>query len=69
MAEKFRFAVQELGVPHESSATAPHVTISLGVASAVPSLTEKPESIIRHADRLLYQAKHNGRNRVECPKQ
>jgi diguanylate cyclase (GGDEF)-like protein len=40
------------------------VTISLGVAHLEES-PSKPEQLIAHADRALYRAKQNGRNRVE----
>lgn len=40
------------------------VTISLGVTQATPQDLD-PEAIINRADKALYQAKQNGRNRVE----
>lgn len=66
MAEKLRAAVQELGIPHQTSPTAPSVTISLGVACAVPGPSDTPEQLFDGADRLLYRAKREGRNRVAC---
>jgi two-component system cell cycle response regulator len=39
------------------------VTVSMGVAVVEPSTNA--ESLLRRADIALYQAKHNGRNRVE----
>lgn len=43
-----------------------HVTISIGIASTEG--TDDPTAILAVADALLYQAKANGRNRVEVAK-
>jgi diguanylate cyclase (GGDEF)-like protein len=40
------------------------ITVSLGVSSYHESLQDK-EALIGEADKALYQAKQNGRNRVE----
>lgn len=40
------------------------VTLSIGVASALPSPASKPEQLIRHADLALYAAKRGGRDQV-----
>jgi diguanylate cyclase (GGDEF)-like protein len=64
IAETMRARVAALEIPHVDSATAPVVTISLGVASLAPQTGDAPESLFHEADRLLYQAKHDGRNRV-----
>ena len=40
------------------------VTISIGMAMKTPQ-TESLEELIRHADKALFRAKNNGRNRVE----
>lgn len=41
------------------------LTVSLGVAVAVPRADGEPSELVRSADAALYQAKRNGRNRVE----
>lgn len=64
MAEQMRERVKELRIPHERSSTAPHVTISLGVASQVPDARSKLKDLLIKADQALYMAKSRGRDRV-----
>ena len=60
VAEKVRVAVASLGLSEISQP----VTASLGVAT-VPDDAGDADTLIRAADRALYAAKGNGRNRVE----
>jgi len=55
-----------LNIPHEGSSIADHVTISIGVATAMPRQGEDCSDLVRKADRCLYAAKQKGRNRVEA---
>jgi len=64
IAEQIRQAVERLAIAHGKSPAAPHVTLSLGVATSVPSETGTPEQLIKRADDALYKAKSSGRNRV-----
>lgn len=57
--------IANLQLNHEKSTIAFHITISLGVASMIPSCKIVPETLIKMADDSLYKAKENGRNRVE----
>lgn len=64
LAERMRRRVEELQLEHKASSVAPHLTVSLGVATVVPNRFLVPESLLEQADRALYKAKHHGRNRV-----
>ena len=64
LAEKIRLRVLECGLEHPSSTIAPSVSVSLGVASIVPRQHEEVSLLIEAADRALYRAKAEGRNRV-----
>lgn len=56
-------AVASLRLPHDASLTRPHVTVSVGIASVDPVRESSPEAAIRYADRALYLAKDQGRDR------
>lgn len=56
--------VAALHIEHRTSTVTPQVTISLGVASAVPGRQCEPKMLLAAADVALYQAKRQGRNRV-----
>ncbi len=64
VAEKIRRAVERLAIAHAKSQAAPYVTLSLGVATTVPSEDGAPERLIKCADQALYRAKSSGRNRA-----
>ncbi|MEQ8509859.1 MAG: diguanylate cyclase [Rhodospirillaceae bacterium] len=60
-----RQAIIDLGVKHEYSDVAHHVTMSIGVATCIPNEGMEPIELLRRADEKLYDAKNGGRNRVE----
>lgn len=64
LAELLRTEIEAASIEHAYSNVSPFVTISLGVASVVPD-SLFPELLIDYADRAMYYAKQNGRNRVE----
>ena len=79
LGEKIRVAIEalELELPASAEGTAENtepraevekmrITISIGCASVVPGGEEGPLALIEDADRALYLAKANGRNRVEA---
>ncbi len=72
VAEQLRRRVDELAHPHGGSTVRPHVTVSIGVATAQADDPQaSPESLIADADAALYEAKARGRNSVmvreACP--
>jgi len=62
VAERLQDKINELGITHEHSSAAEHVTISMGVATILPNLKVSPEQLILSADKMLYRAKDEGRN-------
>ncbi len=65
VAERLRLAIAELDIPHPSSPNAQYVTVSLGIATTGSLDLVRPESLVALADKALYRAKDNGRNRTE----
>lgn len=64
LAEKLCENVKSLRIEHGSSPISNYVTISIGVATAVPVKGYKTSHLIKCADQALYQAKSQGRDRV-----
>jgi predicted signal transduction protein with EAL and GGDEF domain len=63
-AERCRRAVD--GFEFQFNGTPIKVTISLGVATLFDTDFAQPEDLIAAADKYLYRAKRNGRNRVDA---
>ena len=67
IAEAVRKGVNHLAISHAASEVSKHVTLSLGVFSAIPTSDEHNSAwYITEADRRLYNAKQAGRNRCCC---
>ncbi len=65
VAENLRGRVADLRIYHPESPYG-HVTISEGVASAIPAPESCPYQLIKAADSALYHSKRAGRNRVSA---
>ena len=57
-------AIRKLEIPNEESPTKPIVTVSIGLAMMYPDTQSNEKELIKAADKLLYSAKTQGRNRV-----
>lgn len=57
-------AVRDLKICHKKSRVANYVTLSLGISCLIPSTENNITEFIEMADKALYQAKHQGRNKV-----
>ncbi len=66
LADRICTAVSDLSLPHDNRGDGlDHVTISVGIATTTIGAGSSLESLMESADRGLYAAKRNGRNRVE----
>ncbi|MEL6495561.1 MAG: diguanylate cyclase [Cyanobacteria bacterium J06623_7] len=64
IADKIAINVRKLRISHQQSLVSEFVTISLGVHSLIPNGESNPELLIALADKGLYQAKAEGRDRA-----
>ncbi len=65
IGKRVRMAVEALKIEHGYSTVTPHITVSVGVASAVPAQDMDHHILLELADNALYEAKQSGRNRVK----
>ncbi len=65
LAKQCCSVVVEKQLPHNLSTVSNVVTISVGVGTVIPSVGSEPSTLVNSTDKLLYQAKNNGRNQVE----
>jgi two-component system chemotaxis family response regulator WspR len=57
--------VEDLRIVHEYSGASQYVTVSIGGSVIVPGGDEEALKLIDIADKALYEAKKQGRNRVK----
>ena len=66
VAGELKGAVDALRIEHKSSEAGDYVTLSFGVAAMVPKSDLSAKILVDSADRALYRAKEQGRNRILC---
>ncbi|MGC1550047.1 MAG: sensor domain-containing diguanylate cyclase [Rhodanobacter sp.] len=64
VAERCRELLTKEQIPHARSEISTVLTVSLGVATMIPSHDDEPLSFVETVDRRLYQAKQRGRNGI-----
>ncbi|MBV8500511.1 MAG: diguanylate cyclase [Paucibacter sp.] len=65
VAQRVMQSVREADIRHENSPIADHVTLSMGLISVQADSGSSPAQWLAQADLALYQAKAQGRNRIE----
>jgi diguanylate cyclase (GGDEF)-like protein len=63
LAERLRDVLARARLPH-GAPSVPFVTLSIGIATLVPSEDTRSDWLLGQADQALYAAKYSGRNRV-----
>jgi len=65
IAQRCLDGTMQAGIPHADSPTAPWLTLSIGVATLVPTPGGDPTTLVERADIALYEAKRAGRARLQ----
>ncbi len=65
VAKEIQIRVKDLQIPHIASEVSEYITLSVGIASLVPTHDLSPTELVAATDRALYQAKKTGRDRIE----
>lgn len=66
IAERCQKFIFKLQIPHQQSDVSQLLTISIGTGTIVPTHSHDLRDFIDSVDRALYQAKQQGRNRVQA---
>jgi len=65
LADRIRIAVEGLAIPHAGSDISEYVTASFGVVCVPATEISSTEAMVALVDQAMYEAKNNGRNRIE----
>ncbi|MEL6931421.1 MAG: diguanylate cyclase, partial [Cyanobacteria bacterium J06600_6] len=65
VAKRIRAKLKAMQIPHPGSTVSQYVSISMGISSACHNKAISPQELIEMADKALYQAKKQGRDRAE----
>lgn len=65
VADHLLTTIRGMRLPHQGSEIEGVLTVSIGVATVIPTVDADSEYLIKMADKGLYAAKKNGRNRYE----
>ncbi|MEG3974500.1 diguanylate cyclase [Microcoleus sp. herbarium8] len=63
VAQNIQQEIHNLAIPHAESDVKEIVTVSLGISSLIPRLEVQPDTLVAYADKALYDAKQQGRDR------
>jgi len=64
LAQKIQKQLFDYGLPHQGNPDRDRVTLSIGISSMIPQENNEPEALLAQADRALYLAKEQGRDRI-----
>jgi diguanylate cyclase (GGDEF)-like protein len=64
LSDNIRKALKDLHIDHKDSPVADHLTVSIGAVTCIDVSQCDRSRLLEQADKLLYQAKHEGRNCV-----
>ncbi|MFB2936088.1 diguanylate cyclase domain-containing protein [Aerosakkonemataceae cyanobacterium BLCC-F154] len=63
VAQSIQQTIRDLAISHTQSGVKEIVTVSLGISSMIPNREIQPDILIGNADKALYDAKEQGRDR------
>ena len=67
IAERIRLNIEAAEIPkHESTDEVTKITVSIGINTIVPKVSDSMDLFISRADNALYTSKENGRNQVSA---